>query len=376
LEAAFRLLHDRYVAEGYMAPHPSGLRITKYHALPSTSTIVAKMDGVVVGTVSLVRSGSFGLPLSGLFDVSEYRNRGARLTEVSSLAIDRAYSHRRGAIFFPLFKYLYEYSTKYFGTDYYVIAVHPKWIDFYKAVLFFKELDGGSVRRYTTVNGAPAVGAIACVAELYQQAMIEYSRKPAPKNLFRFFAETEHPSFVLPKRDLRTVNDPVMTPESLNYFFNEKSNVLETLSDEEKHTLFYLYDSEEHRRILPAPNQERPLRVKKRFDVDCSARLLIPGKDPITMEVKSVSRDGIGGVTERRLRTLEVYTLQIAMSAFDIVEVRARIRWAEPRHGAYGFAIVEPGEEWLRFIDRLDDDLMSPEETCAADAPWLQAMER
>ena len=38
LEACFRLLHDAYVASGFMRPDPSGMRVTIYHALPTTTT--------------------------------------------------------------------------------------------------------------------------------------------------------------------------------------------------------------------------------------------------------------------------------------------------------------------------------------------------
>ena len=53
LEACFRLLHDTYVRRGFMQPDPSGLRVTIYHALPTTTTLCAKYDGKVVGTLSL-----------------------------------------------------------------------------------------------------------------------------------------------------------------------------------------------------------------------------------------------------------------------------------------------------------------------------------
>ena len=55
LEACFRLLHDAYVASGFMKPDPSGLRVTPYHALPTTTTLCASFDGEVVGTMSLIR---------------------------------------------------------------------------------------------------------------------------------------------------------------------------------------------------------------------------------------------------------------------------------------------------------------------------------
>jgi len=49
LEACFQLLHDAYVGSGFMKPDPSGLRVTIYHALPTTTTLCAKFDGEVVG---------------------------------------------------------------------------------------------------------------------------------------------------------------------------------------------------------------------------------------------------------------------------------------------------------------------------------------
>ena len=38
LEACFKLLHDAYVSSGFMTPDPSGMRVTIYHALPTTTT--------------------------------------------------------------------------------------------------------------------------------------------------------------------------------------------------------------------------------------------------------------------------------------------------------------------------------------------------
>src|SRR5487761_2620007 len=50
LGACFKLLHDAYVRVGFMKPDPSGMRATLYHALPTTTTLLAKYDGRVVGT--------------------------------------------------------------------------------------------------------------------------------------------------------------------------------------------------------------------------------------------------------------------------------------------------------------------------------------
>ena len=75
LEACFRILHDAYVAAGFMQPDPSGLRVTIYHALPTTTTLCAKWDGQVIGTISMIREGVFGFPLQSVFNLGQVRSK-------------------------------------------------------------------------------------------------------------------------------------------------------------------------------------------------------------------------------------------------------------------------------------------------------------
>jgi hypothetical protein len=76
LEDCFHILHDAYVGSGFMKPDPSGLRVTEYHALPTTTTLCAKYDGRVVGTISMIREGVFGFPLQAVFDLEHVRAKG------------------------------------------------------------------------------------------------------------------------------------------------------------------------------------------------------------------------------------------------------------------------------------------------------------
>ena len=112
LEACFALLHDAYVASGFMRPHPSGLRVTPYHALPTTTTLCAKVDGQVVGTLSIVREGVFGFPMQSVFDISGVRAKGGRIAEISALAVHPKWRRTGGSILFPLMKFMYGYCTE------------------------------------------------------------------------------------------------------------------------------------------------------------------------------------------------------------------------------------------------------------------------
>src|SRR5882724_13238169 len=89
-EQAFRLQHDQYVAQGYMDPHPTGLRLNIHSALPSTRVFVAKADGRVVGTMTLIVDSQLGLPMDQIYagDLGGIRSERHQLTEASGLALD------------------------------------------------------------------------------------------------------------------------------------------------------------------------------------------------------------------------------------------------------------------------------------------------
>ena len=152
LEACFKLLHDAYVSSGFMKPAASGLRATIYHALPTTTTLCAKFDGEVVGTLSLIRESVFGFPLQAIFDLKEIRARGGKIAEVSALAVHPDFRKTGGVILFPLMKFMYEYCTTFFDTRHLVIAVHPTRIEMYESLLLFNRLNENEVANYVFAN--------------------------------------------------------------------------------------------------------------------------------------------------------------------------------------------------------------------------------
>jgi hypothetical protein len=159
LEACFRLLHGAYVSSGFMRPDPSGMRVNLYHALPTTTTLCAKFDGSVVGTISLIRESVFGFPLQSIFDLHGIREKKGRIAEVSALAVDQRFRNTGGSILFPLMKFMYEYCITFFDTRHLVIAVNPNRIEMYESLLLFQRLMENQVDNYDFANGAPAVGA-------------------------------------------------------------------------------------------------------------------------------------------------------------------------------------------------------------------------
>lgn len=156
-DAAFRLVHDQYTWRGYMAPSPSGRRLSVHHALPTTKVFVARRDDRVIGTVTLVGDSLFGLPMDDLYrhEISTLRAQGRRIAEVSALAT-AAESRRTGiTVLLHLMRALITYAVKLAALDDLCITVNPRHVEFYRSCMRFETI--GGERAYSKVNGAPAV---------------------------------------------------------------------------------------------------------------------------------------------------------------------------------------------------------------------------
>ena len=59
------------------------------------------------------------------------------------------------------------------------------------------------------------------------------------------------PNIEMPNRRFYTTNDPVMTPDLIDYFFNRKTRVFANLSERKKALLHIIYDLPDYRQVLP-----------------------------------------------------------------------------------------------------------------------------
>ncbi|HEX5125911.1 MAG TPA: hypothetical protein VFW00_04150 [Rhodocyclaceae bacterium] len=363
LEACFKLLHDAYVDVGFMLPDPSGMRVTVYHALPTTTTLLAKYDGRVVGTLSLVRESALGFPLQKIFDIEAIRRAGGNIAEVSALAVDRRFRSTGGMVLFPLMKFMYEYSTKYFDTRHLVIAVNPRHIAMYESILFFQRLKQKPVEHYDFVNGAPAVGAhldLRSAPEIYRKY---YDHKPPAKNLFRYFTELHMPNIVFPDKRFFTTNDPVMTPELINYFFNQQTRAFSKVSEREKLLLHSIYDLPAYKAYLPlipadTDKKELKKRQHQRFSVMCPAELVVAQdggpEQHFRIKVIECSMTGFRARSENPLPIDVIGKVSIDLGELDhshmLVHVSLR---GTSDSEIFVFKIDEPDLAWRKFVNVL-----------------------
>jgi hypothetical protein len=361
LEACFKLLHEAYVDSGFMKPHPSGMRVTIYHALPTTTTLCAKYDEKVVGTLSLIRESILGIPMQKIFDLSTVRAKKGQIAEVSALAIHKGFRRTGGSVLFPLMKFMYEYCTTFFDTRHLVIAVNPKHIEMYESLLFFQRLSANVVENYDFVNGAPAVGATLDLMEAPEIFRKCYDSKPPYQNLYAYFTQIKLPNIEFPNRRFYTTNDPVLTPELIDYFFNIRTDTFRNMSVRRKILLHTIYDLPEYRKILPelpAGAESILIRRHERFSVRCPAKLFVQGmgKDQeIPIEIIEVSRYGFQAHVKKQLPLNIWFETIVQLGRSDISHMRSMVL-RDSNNGSsefYGFSLGEPDLLWRKFVSVL-----------------------
>lgn len=362
LEACFHLLHDAYVDAGFMTPDPSAMRVTVYHALPTTSTLLCRYGDRVVGTLSLIRESALGFPMQRIFDLGGVRQAGGNVAEVSALAIDRRFRSASGKILLPLMKFMYEYATRQFDTRHLVIAVNPRHVGFYESVLCFRRLAQHTVAHYDFVNGAPAVGAYLDLAAAPAEYQRRYGRMPASKNLFRYFTETTVPNIHFPEKRFYTTTDPVMTPELIEYFFNVRTRVFAGLRMGELLLLHSIYDLPEYKRCLPlvpddTPRSEMRRRTHRRFPVMCPGEFSagLPGlRRRYPLKVFECSGSGFRVRSERKLPVGVSGEVSIELGASDRSRMKVTVLRLGSNDDCIALIRIDHADlAWRKFVSAL-----------------------
>ena len=174
---AFELVSSNYQARGYEEPFASKMRFTPYHALPDVITLVAKLGGRVLATMSMVPDNTLlGLPLESIYgdEIKSLRRNRRRMAELTSLAVAKELNLRE---FRHVFDTIIKLATQYHmsqGGDTWVITVNPRHRDFYTKSMAFTPL--GPPRTYSSVQNHPAEGYWTDIERLKAMATEKYVR--------------------------------------------------------------------------------------------------------------------------------------------------------------------------------------------------------
>lgn len=363
LEQAYQLLYHAYVASGSMPSNKTGLRVTPYHALPSSSVLIACLDKKVVATVSVFRGGTFGIPVSKIYDISRFEKAGLRYAEISSLCVSDEYKQDNRELLFGLLKYMYEYSINYFGIDAILAVIKPFRKYFYESALLFDPLENRLVHNYKFSNGATVMAEylnLKTAPGIYKNI---YNKYPDEKNLYKYFIETKIDNFEYPDRQFNKISDPVMTPELLNYFFLERTPLLQSLDSYELSLLKQIYTTPEYNEIFKAAglkNYSPSLDFDKRenrIETKCNAFIFSSENIIYSLQVHDVSMSGLMVYTHHNFDNKKSYTIKVEIEENKYSELEIISCWNNGQ-GHSGFKIIKQDALWSKFISHLSFDLL------------------
>lgn len=240
-ETAFSLLHDSYVNQGLMNPTTEGIRCSLHSFLPETTTILAKFNGMIVGTLSLNLDSDFGLPSDSEFkkEIDDLRFKpNSRIIEVTGFAVDKDFRNQGNAVSLLLMKFLYVYCRDWLKGSHLVCAVRKKVEDFYAALFLFER--HGPVVHYRAVNSVEGV---------FLSMSINKNHEDVFKQTFFDCGNPEFADFILaadhrlkfPTRFENVLVNFSLTPEVLEYFLLKRSRLMKRFSAQDIHKLVSIH---------------------------------------------------------------------------------------------------------------------------------------
>jgi hypothetical protein len=350
IEAAFKLLHDTYVEEGFIETQQSGMRVIVQHALPSTSLLVAKLKGRVIGTISVIRDTPIGLPMEKAFNISHLKSHGRRVSELSGLAIHPDFRRNKGEnIFFPLTLFATTHAQNSCGTDILVWTLYPKQADFYNGIFGSKHL-GFEIKNYL---GAPAVAIVLNPRSAYEFFKRKYHGKSSEKDLFQYTFVDEHAYFKYPKKVDGVINHPVMTPEMFRYFFVTKTNIMNYMTLLEEQVVGRYYPLASYAKVIPykMKSSEIKQRMSERWDIRIDAECVRADKETrIKATLLDISVTGFRVLLTESIPLHENHCFEIRLMDGSVAKISAKGVWKN-KDEVYGFSIIKADENWDKLVE-------------------------
>ena len=349
-EQAYRILHDAYLETRLIDKEESGLRVTKYHALPSTSLCVIKHYEQVVGTFTIVQDNPLGLPIDSRADISFLRRRNARIAEISALAIAKDSGLRRGILLFPMMHFIYAYARKIAGIEALVAVVNQSANIFYQDILDFsplKPLKGKDYQLVKTKHACPLYlefnfDNTNCAIQKLKMA---YGRKRPEQNLYQYLFEHDPKQFIqLPDTPFPVFSHNRINPQLLREFFQERSKVFAKLEPIDKQRITQIYT---HPDLIQGLEESlgsmQSSRESIRFPLQFLANAYVHSEQRIlSLKVTEGSLGGLQVFCSEALHQGDTLDIQVRISEKGNIRLRTQVCWIDQKLHRYGLKIVDP----------------------------------
>ncbi len=316
----------------------SKLWLLKHHALPSTNTIVAMQAGKVIAAICLFGESPYQLPLEEHLNLSAFRkNLDGRLAELSLPGIHPDFTENRDLLF-ALYHFSICFGTSYCHYDGFVTEAPLAWAGKFGTPLHFGKIYEAMNERQTLfLNGREGV---------------DYRRDISPGFV---------PDYLFPEKKFFLVAHQSMPADVLNYLFNERTKLFDSLTDFDLRVLKNIYDYGEYATILPDRMLSMPEKKTPRFPrypMNCEGYFTNKNGAREHVQVLDVSREGLKIRVPRTLDKGTSYALTLAVGINRKSELIANPIWADEVAEIAGLEIKSADQNWTQLIEYLEKDFL------------------
>jgi hypothetical protein len=250
---------------------------------------------------------------------------------------------------------MYEYCTRYAGVDVIVVSTLESVKDFYGAVLLFEPVGDGKPVRYEFVKNVTASAQFLDLRTGPERYKAVYSGKGVKQDLYQWFTAIRYEQFHFPKKLEGQCVYPTMTPEFLDYFFQNKLPIFSSLTDEEKLTLKALYFHEPYRKVIDPTSTLEESRREPRYAADCAGTLFDPVESRLqSIRITEVSVSGFAAKLGSQIALRKPVLLNLKIGHETTLKIVAIPVWSDETL-RYGFQIIRVSSEaWRNFVQGLE----------------------
>ena len=352
---ALSLVQKMYEKNKIIDKNTTGLRITKFHLLPTTTVIVAKRGEEVIGTFSQIMDTPLGLPIDDFTSLKELRKKSKRVCEISSLAICEKWRSKTNGLFIPLSLFAIMYARKFTGADKMVIVTNERARFVYEDIFLFEHLTVNSTR-YESVNDDRAFAQYLNLEKFEKDIFNIYAEESKERNIFKMYYAPDWVS-QLSVDHLFYQTVPLMNydRDTLDYFFKELG-MLNDLTDSEKQVIYNhysIYDEGYGKNLYISQRRFQRHYCRMRVDIHIKEKI-------VSTECIELSRGGasillpIEGEVERE----SILPIEVYFNAYLVCHVTTRVVWI---HGnKFGVEVMlNQVQSWYYHIDQLEQMVFS-----------------
>ncbi|MBI3772212.1 MAG: hypothetical protein HY272_05895 [Gammaproteobacteria bacterium] len=195
LKSAYALVYTQYLKQGYQKPSSKGVRFLPHFGLPTSYTLIAEINGNIVGTLTIVSDGLLGLPMEKEYPeaVTALRVQERRMAEISCLATRRG---RDLPVILQLMYAIYEFSFVQLGMTDLCVAVTTEHQPFYRKVLRFEAISDPTP--YSSCNDIPAIAMKLDLTRAREKFNLAHNISRMVGRFFLYKAQSLKPNLALP----------------------------------------------------------------------------------------------------------------------------------------------------------------------------------